>query len=180
MSNISENLQNFRKIAAHGVSLQKSGVLDPTFNPLATMYYRLYIQDGSAYAVGNLDLPALGTYRLVFESVHGTHDQLVGPVSHYKIFEKVNGALLQGVTRAGARVSLKLSVRSPAGRIFTYQDWTDAGQHGEYTFRVPYATTAGNGDTTALAPCMVTAAGKIFTAHVAESDVITGRKVNLH
>lgn len=180
MSNVSENLQNFRKIAEHGASIHRIESLESKFNPLATMYYRLYIQDGAAYTVGDLDLPALGNYRLVYETVNGIYDQMVGPVSYYKIFEKVKGALLQGSTKAGARVSLKLSFRSPAGRILTYRDWTFADQHGVYRFRVPYSTTGRNGDMIPTDPCKVSVEDKIFKIDIGESEVKAGSRVYLN
>lgn len=140
LNDISGNLPALKAIAEFGMGKRNMAAPTQPFNPLATMYYRLYIRDGSAYAVGGHAEGALGKYRLVFESADGIIDPFVGFVSHYKIFEIVPGAVIKGEAEKGKTVEIKLLLRSPAGRPYTYRDATIAGEHGEFAFVVPYAT----------------------------------------
>lgn len=177
LSDISTSLPDFRKMAEDKKSPYMAELARAGFKPLATMYYRLYIQDGSAYSIADIDLPALATYRLVYETANGSNDPIVGKVSYYKIFEKVPGALIQGTTKSGAKVALQATLRTPSGRVFTYRDWTEAYQNGTYTFRVPYST-GRNGDVVSLGSCSVLADSKQFRFDISEDDVINGNRVN--
>jgi len=127
--------------------------------------------------VKTVNEPALGQYRLLYESPGSFHDPVVGEVSHYKIFEIVTGALIKGQAVAGERVELSLQLDSPRGRRFTYQDWNIADGGGVFTFRVPYATGIRNGAFIPVTDYQVVTAKSVFSYKVNESDLLTGREV---
>ncbi|NVN99875.1 MAG: glycosyltransferase family 39 protein [Geobacteraceae bacterium] len=178
LSDISASLPNFRKIALQEKSPYKVEISKSGFKPLATIYYRLYIQDGSAFKVGDADLPALSGYRLVHETASGNIDPVVGNVSHYKIFEKVPGALIVGAVSPSSRVFLQASFKSSSGRVLTYTDWVDAEKDGQYSFRMPYSTTGNNGDLVPVGSCTISTGTRRFTVDVSESEVMAGSRIN--
>lgn len=178
LSQVAGNLPRLRAIAEFGVRKKNLHVsLPQPFKPLATMYYRLYVQDGSAYRVGGSSEQALGTYRLVYESANGSVDPVAGFVSHYKIFELVPGALLHGRGKAGEVVEIGLRLQSPAGRGFFYHDSTVANSAGEFTFRVPYATASKSGEVQPAGTYRIKAGKSGFTAEVNDADLLAGAVV---
>ncbi|HEY5974405.1 MAG TPA: STT3 domain-containing protein, partial [Geobacteraceae bacterium] len=113
-----------------------------------TMFHRLLVRDGAAFG----ELTALGRYRLVYESANTNTYPVVGPVSHYKIFEYLPGARLAGTGPPGTVAELELTLNSPIGRVFAYRDRLTIGSDGRYTFRVPYPTEAASGTIRPLGP----------------------------
>ncbi|WP_459815639.1 STT3 domain-containing protein [Geotalea toluenoxydans] len=181
LNEVTGNLPCLKSIAEFGIKKSNSTISGQTFNPLATMYYRLYIQNGSAYRVGGNTEHALGKYRLVFESANGFVDPYAGFVSHYKIFELVPGAVMKGRAQPGKNISLKLLLGSQGGRPFTYREETIAGSNGEFTFIIPYATT-GNA-AAGVAPVgkySITAGNENFLVHVNEAAIQFGEVIQIN
>ncbi|HEY6838956.1 MAG TPA: hypothetical protein VI389_09455, partial [Geobacteraceae bacterium] len=154
-----------RVAAAGGYSLHRS------------MWYRLLVKDGAAYESGGNFFPALGTYRLVYESATTYLYPDTGEVSHFKIFEFLPGARMEGRGAPGATVELELSLNSPIGRVFTYRDRGFVGADGRFSLRVPYATVASSGILKPLGDYLVSIGGRRFPVRVTEDDVYRGKQV---
>ena len=150
-----------------GYSLQRS------------MWYRLLVKDGGAYESGASFFFALGTYRLLYESANTYLYPGTGEVSHFKIFERVPGALISGSGPVGGTVELELPINSPIGRILTYRDRTTVGADGRFTLRVPYATTVSSGILRPLDDYRVRVAGQSLRVRVSEDDIYGERRVNV-
>lgn len=180
LDDVTPELPRLRAIAEAGLRRGRGGIATlPPFVPLATMYYRLYIQDGSAYTLGEVTAAALGGYRLIYESPGGTLDPVVGMVSHYKIFEVVSGALLAGRTLPGEPVAIALQLRTPAGRLLLWQDRVTAGGDGSFAFRLPYASDRANGALVPLGPYRLTVRQTVQPVAVSAADILAGRTLQL-
>ncbi len=180
LSDVTQHLPNLRAIAEFGLGTGRSPLATlPPFKPLASMYYRLYIQDGAAFQVQDVAVEAVGTYRLVYESPGVFFDPMVGPVSNYKIFACVPGALISGKATPGEVVELRIGMKSSSGRRFIYKDWGRAGDGGGYAFRVPYPTEPGAGDVSATEPYHVMVGGRELRYEVSERDVQAGTQGRL-
>lgn len=88
------------------------------------------------------------------------------PAKNYKIFEKVNGALITGTAPKDAKVKLQLQLISNAKRAFVYEQTTKA-LNGRYKFTVPYPTDRMQGDgysydVHAISPYIISVNGKII------------------
>ncbi|HEY5975233.1 MAG TPA: hypothetical protein VIU41_10860, partial [Geobacteraceae bacterium] len=180
LDDISAMLPAQAAIAAYGEKSGRYGALVlPPFKPLASMYYRLYIQDGAAYQVADVSAAALGGYRLVFETVGTNFDPVVGPVSRYKIYQVVPGALVAGRARPGATVTLELPLKSPTGRLFSWKSGVVADQTGRFSCRVPYATDRPSGDVVPQDSYLVHSGGATVRLVVPEAAVANGQTVQL-
>jgi dolichyl-diphosphooligosaccharide--protein glycosyltransferase len=167
-----------RTMADYALKTGKLHIVSPGgYSLQRSMWYRLLVKDGSAYDSGASSFPALGTYRLLYESANTYLYPDTGEVSHFKIFEYLPGARLEGSGPAGAAVSLELPVNSPIGRVFTWRDRTSVGPDGRFFFRVPYPTTTPSGTMKPLGDYRVRVAGRSLSARVSEADVYGGRSV---
>jgi asparagine N-glycosylation enzyme membrane subunit Stt3 len=111
------------------------------WGPGTGMYERLMYHDGSGHALADSFVPALGNYRLLFETAYRETTAARGTVNYYKVFEVVPGAIITGKAKPFSIVLLRLPLATSANREFLFQDAAAAGQDGRYRFRVPYATT---------------------------------------
>jgi len=181
LNQITGSLPQLRGIAEFGAAKGKysEGALPP-FLPLETMYYRLYIQGGSAYEVAGKHVNALGNYRLLYDSPHGFVDPVVGPVSYYRIFERVAGAVVKGMAPAGSAVRIQLKLHGSTGRIVTYRDSTVANGEGRFMFRVPYATDRKTGDFMPEGAYLLEVGGSKVIVRVTERDVAAGSGIVVH
>jgi dolichyl-diphosphooligosaccharide--protein glycosyltransferase len=141
-----------------------------------TMFHRLLVRDGSASG----EMPALGRYRLVYESANTYTFPGTGPVSHYKIFEYLPGARLAGTGPPGTVAELELKLSSPIGRVFAYRDRQAIGSDGRYAFRVPYPTEALSGIVRPLGPYLVRAGGRTSSVRVPAASVYQDQLVAVH
>lgn len=99
--------------------------------------FRLYVNDGSASFHG----PALGRFRLVYESAGSSSARLLAPgTRNAKIFEFVKGAVVTGRSPPGAEVAIACSFTTDSGRTFTYRAAARADERGIYSVRFPYST----------------------------------------
>lgn len=116
--------------------------ISPAF--LETTAFRLHLLDGSAHVWPRLTLPALASFRLVWESPGRRASTPAEPFlpgavpSHYKLFEVVKGARLEGRCAPGAPVAIAVPVRTNTGRALTWTDVTPCGAAGRYALRTPH------------------------------------------
>ncbi len=178
LNQITGSLPQLRRIAEFGAARGKyPGGSLPSFLPLETMYYRLYIQGGSAYDVAGKHVGALGNYRLLFDSPHGFIDPVAGAVGHYRIFERVAGAVIKGMAPAGSAVGIRLNLHGVAGRIFTYRDSTVTNGEGLFMFRVPYATDRESGDFVPESAYLIETYDSKVAVRVTDREVVAGSDV---
>ena len=151
------------------------------FRPDMSMYSRLMYYDGASYDLGIGVVPAVGKYRLVFETDLKT--EIRNPlmtVSYYKVFEVVPGALITGRTRPNTAVSLRLPLIVSSGRMMDYTDTTRSDKKGTYDFRVPYSTETVQGDTKPMGRYVISGSslGEIRIG-VTEAEVVQGLTIDL-
>lgn len=84
----------------------------------------------------------LARHRLVFER-RVLRQAEEGPRSHFRVFERVAGAVVVGRAEPGAIVEARLPYASPTGRRGEFQRQATANQDGVYRLRLPYATRDG-------------------------------------
>lgn len=178
LSDVTGSLPSLRSIAEYGRKKGYGAAATGPFDPLSSMFYRLYIRDGSAYGVGGHGEHALGKYRLVFESANGIMDPFVGFVSHYKIFELVPGAVIKGKAAKGREVQLALMLHSLQGRSFVYRDSAVADGNGGFTFVVPYATVPTG--TASQGGYIITCGGRRISVHVHEAEIQSGKVIPIN
>jgi len=120
-----ESLRIADELRARYVLLTKSNPAIPA-NARA-MARRLALDDGSG----------LSRHRLVFES--STLGRGASARAH-KVFEIVPGAEVVGRAAAGARVDVRLELRTNRNRKVVYRASSRASPAGRYALRLPYAT----------------------------------------
>ena len=135
---------------------------------------------------------ATGSFRLVTEGpkrgVHlsrsfqvaggGQDDPSTLP---YKLFERVEGAVLEVRAPPGEEVRASLRLESPSGRRIDYQSRAVANAEGVARLRVPYATGPPLHAEVAAAvgPYRVRSAGTARAVSVTEADVQSGAVVSV-
>jgi hypothetical protein len=140
------------------------------------LLHRLHVADGA----GLDGSPALEHFRLVTEGpAWGVPlGALTGvarrpSLAPYKLFEVVEGAVLEYRGDPGVEVTAHLKIRTPTGRRFVYRASTAADREGLARLRVPYASV-----TTAPArpagPYTVRVGGKSQRIRVSEAQVRQG------
>jgi asparagine N-glycosylation enzyme membrane subunit Stt3 len=149
-------------------------------DPLRSMYERLMYHDGTAYMARSNLIPALGNYRLLFETQYRGESPYRGIVSYYKVFEVVPGATINGRAKATSKVFISLPLITSAGRTMYFQNATTADKNGDFRFTVPYATNSRQGGTTPLGMYVVSRGrSNRRLVSVMESDVEGGRAIRL-
>jgi dolichyl-diphosphooligosaccharide--protein glycosyltransferase len=116
---------------------------------------------------------ALARHRLVYES---EAFRKRGPPS-YKVYEFVPGARIHGSAPAGARVRLKLPLRTNRGRSLVYTASAVADADGRYLLRVPYANVGGPPAVEVAADYALECGGRAWRVRVREADVRAGAEV---
>jgi len=148
-------------VAAKAVRLGKlpKGLLGKGagYDPARAMQRRLILGDGGGMAAAGGFLPALGHFRLLFETRYPGGGGVPG--GFYKVFEVVPGAVIRGRAEPGMPVSVSLTLRTGAGRRLLYFDRTMADGGGEYALTVPYNTSLAQGDTRPRGPYAVRVGG---------------------
>ncbi len=151
------------------------------WNPGMSMYERLAYHDGSGHALSGGFVPALGNFRLVYETDYRETTAARGTVSYYKVYEMVPGAVITGKTKPLGRVAVTLPLTTSARRDFLFQDAIVAGRDGRYRFTVPYATKLVQGSTIARDDYRVYGDGMANRkVAVAERDIEEGRTITVH
>jgi asparagine N-glycosylation enzyme membrane subunit Stt3 len=96
----------------------------------------------------------------------------------YKLFEVVEGAILEVEVEPGAHVAASAEVVTGEGRRFTYRARASADATGVARIRVPYPTRAP-GPARAQGPYRVLGGGEAGCASVSEEDVRRGTVVRV-
>lgn len=99
-------------------------------------------------------VPALGHYRLIYESSKDASTSI-------KVFEHVHGAVVKG------EGTVELPLVTNSGRVFTYRQQSVNG-----TFVLPYATDGENGGVRATGPYRIAGTGATF--EVTDEEVLGG------
>ncbi len=145
--------------------------------PPASMLHRLQVEDGLARA----SRPALAHFRLVTEApvrgvplgfASGTARRSEAP---YKLFEVVEGAVLEHRGPPGAELRAEVEVRTP-GRRFTWAATAVADARGRARLRVPYAT-ATELPVAPVGPYRVSVDGRVRRVPVTEEQVRRGATI---
>jgi hypothetical protein len=97
----------------------------------------------------------------------------------YKLFEVVEGAVLEVEVEPGARAAASAEVRTAAGRGFRYRARATADAAGVARIRVPYATEAAGPAARAAGAWRIAAGGSVRCARVSERDVREGAVVRV-
>jgi dolichyl-diphosphooligosaccharide--protein glycosyltransferase len=178
LNNVTGSLPDLRSIAEYG-AVRYSRPLLTKFVPLLSMYYRLYIQDGAAFEVEATMAEALGRYRLVYESRGRASEAVKGYVSHYKIFERVAGALIAGTGTPGSRVNLELPLQVGSGRNFVYRDTAIVDKAGKFNIRVPYPSIGPVGDVLPQGPYILESTGRKTRLIISPNAVSQGEVIKV-
>jgi len=165
----------------------------PTPRFFRTFDTRLLFTDGGPAGDGSgKTMPALGQFRLVYESPDrfdwDTSDWGAPPpgftersVAAVKIYEQVRGAVLSGRVRPFFPVRAEVGVRTNIGRTFVWQNAGLAGPDGRFRLRVPYGTGQNwlVGLTRSPNPYRVTCGGRQIGVSVSPVSVLEGREVDV-
>jgi dolichyl-diphosphooligosaccharide--protein glycosyltransferase len=138
---------------------------------------RLHRWDGS----GRRGEPASERLRLVTEGPRGgviqsdwfEPDVPPGGRVPYKLFERVEGALLEVSGPPGAPVEAQLELATPLGRRLRYRARGTLGSDGRLRLRVPYATEP-RAPVRALGPYQLRVGGAPTEVRVSEEAVLRG------
>jgi hypothetical protein len=143
------------------------------------LWHRLHHGDGTTRP----DRPALGHFRLVTESrqpgvplgaLRGATPNFVEVP--YKLFEIVEGAILEVSGTAGEALVAEIEIESPTGRRFRYRSESGIGESGVGRLRLPYSTDEpGRSDVArATGPYRVTRGDESWHVSVSDSQVRNG------
>lgn len=146
----------------------------------ARIHERLQWEDGSAQP----GLAHLAHFRLVTEGPVGGTPLAAGFASTYeraipyKLFEVVEGALIEVPAEPGSWVFASLPLTSDAGRRFVFEAAVLSGSDGLARLRVPYATS-GSSRTRAGGRYRVRTDDRTWRVAVDEVEIVEGRTVSL-
>jgi asparagine N-glycosylation enzyme membrane subunit Stt3 len=142
---------------------------------------QLHVRDGAA-AVGR---PALGRFRLVTESL--AVDRPSAEFSRtrrerssvpFKLFEMVEGAVLEARGKPGELLEAEVRIATPIGRRFLFRAVSRADASGIARIRVPYSTEASE-SARATGPYTVRIGGASWQVRVPEASVREGGVLSL-
>ena len=148
------------------------------------LWHRLHHGDGSQTE----RRAALGGFRLVTESARpgvplgALRGAAPGFVEvPYKLFEVVEGAVLEVPAWPGTQVVAEVAVETPSGRRFVYRAEARSGAGGRALLRLPYATTdrASQRFTRALGPYRVQRRNSSLEVEVPPEAVQRGERIAL-
>ncbi len=149
--------------------------------PETSVYESLLYRDGGGIERSGEQIPALGNYRLVYESSYLGDRQIPGnEVSYYKLFEVVPAARINGVCNPGERIGLEFHYLTSRGRKATYRDSYNCDATGKFVFPAPYATEKRQGDTIPAGSYkIIFNSGKTSQVSVTEEAVLSGTAIIL-
>jgi len=145
------------------------------------LVHRLHRLDGSAGETRG----HLGRFRLVTEGPRGGRSlALFFPRGRprdgvpYKLFEVVEGALLEVGGAPGDRIAAQVEVATPIGRRFQFRAEAAVGENGVAGLRLPYANEAHHPART-LGPWRIESGERTWTLEVPEEAVRKGATLRL-
>lgn len=178
-----KHLPNDLRIALEGEAKRSipTGTVTPNTLVEQTMYNRLLYQDGSVLDSSVGTQSALGNYRLVYESEYlGEQQDTPQPVSYYKLFEVVPGAVITGNGRPGEKVEIALRLETTRKRVFEFRDVTTVNRDGRFRIHVPYSTQVRQGDTMPMGQYVISIAGRASkSVTISERDILAGNVISL-
>jgi hypothetical protein len=150
-----------------------------------TVSGRLHHHDGRT-AEGS---SRLERFRLLTESAPGepgfgilyerkANDEPNPSINAYKLFEVVQGAIIEVHAESNARVTASVTVESPSGRRFIYAATEIANAEGVARIRVPYST-GSNTPVHATGPFRISSGFQFSRVDVNESQVREGGTVSV-
>jgi dolichyl-diphosphooligosaccharide--protein glycosyltransferase len=150
--------------------------------PAGSLLHQLHELDG----LESSERRALSHFRLVAEGPAGgvplaailAATDAAQPVP-YKLFEVVEGAILEVELEPGARASASAEVVTAEGRRFRYRARGVADASGVARIRVPYASEGPPGPARAQAGWRIEAGGRLRCAEVSEEAVRRGAVVRV-
>jgi dolichyl-diphosphooligosaccharide--protein glycosyltransferase len=127
------------------------------------------------------EAPQRGVPLAAIFRVRSRAERLDPGSSPYKLFEIVNGAVLEISAAPGRRVSATLSLETPTGRSLSYEASEVADANGLARLRVPYATVGRDeGEAvSARAPYQVDLGECIVSLHVTDAEVRSGAVITV-
>lgn len=176
-------IKSEKRAAAVADALGSRYVLTVEYGPVGYqgLAQRLHREDGTERE----DLPHWERFRLVTEGPRGGRpltDLYQGAalpgVAPYKLFERVEGAVLEVHATPGAAVEALATVKTPVGRTFHFPIHRTADASGVVQIRVPYASD-GVAPTGAIAPWRVSFDGAAHAVDVSDAAVREGRVIRV-
>ncbi len=163
---------------------------EPTKYDLA-MSTRLYFLDGSLVSLPktveknkvNLIIPALSSFRLVYESKSDNSifwEQDYKTTKQVKVFEYVKGAKITGRTTPGSEVALSTEVSTNQKRDFIYQNEVVADENGNFEFVVPYSTGTQKNSDILAGGYLIKIGSYSKNIKVSEEDVLQGKILRIN
>jgi asparagine N-glycosylation enzyme membrane subunit Stt3 len=145
-----------------------------------TLVHRLHWRDGSGVEGAGV----LEHFRLITEGPRGGRglgrifDARPAAAAElpYKLFEIVEGAVIEGRGTPGSEALARLVLESPAGRRFVYRAVGRADSEGWVRLRVPYASE-GDAPVRAVAPWQVRIDDRWHRVEISAKQVREGRRV---
>jgi dolichyl-diphosphooligosaccharide--protein glycosyltransferase len=164
-----------RRLGARYVVTMEFGRAEPR-----SVAQRLHREDGLARG----EEPPWAHFRLVTEGPPGGRPlsslfdlrRAKSPAVPYKLYEVVEGALLEAEAPPGTEVEASVIVVTPAHRRFTYRAWAPAGADGVARLRLPYATET-HAPARPVGPWRVRVGGATHEVAVSEQAVREGARV---
>ena len=158
-------------------------VVTSSTNPADTIAGQLHAFDGRA----GKNRVRLERFRLLAESTPGSkgfeilYDKQTENAQEptdiaYKLFEIVQGAVIEVEASSGARVTATLTLEGPSGRRIVYVARETAGPDGIARIRVPYSTGSST-PVHSTGPYRITSGFELAQVDVDESDVRDGVKI---
>jgi len=176
-------IKSEERAAAVADALGARYVLTVEYGPVGYqgLTQRLHREDGAERE----DLPHWERFRLVTEGPRNGRpltDLYQGAalpgVAPYKLFERVEGAVLEVYAAPGASVEALATVKTPIGRTFRFPIHRRADETGVVRIRVPYASD-GAAPTGAIAPWRVTIDGAAHAVDVSDAAVREGHVIRV-
>jgi asparagine N-glycosylation enzyme membrane subunit Stt3 len=145
-----------------------------------SVVHQLHWRDGNADERGR----RLEHFRLIDEGPRGGRGLTEifrappagAPPVPYKLFEIVEGAVIEARAASGSEARARLVLRSPAGRELVYAAAARADAEGRVRLRVPYASE-GDAPVRAVAPWQVRIDGRWHRVPVSHEQVRGGERV---
>lgn len=155
---------------------EAKGQIEYTVNFLRTAAFRLHALDGAFLALPGLQIPAMPSFRLIWESAETIPivplaGLPAGPrPSSNKLFEVVKGARVEGTCVPGQAVGLRIAVRTNQGRTLDWRNRMPCTALGRYAIRTPYASPA----------VKLAQEGREKTLAVTEAQVLGGEAITVN
>jgi asparagine N-glycosylation enzyme membrane subunit Stt3 len=103
-------------------------------------------------------------------------DESANSVNAYKLFEIVQGAVIEVIAEPNSRVTAAVTIESPSGRHFNYSANATTNDSGIARMRVPYST-GSTSPVHATGPYRISSGFQIARVDVDDAEVRNGSTV---